>query len=388
MKHSIFLLSFMLLGSCNFNTPDRDLDTGRLDSSPKKENIMNWTSSLTDSDSTWLSLPDLHNEFNTDINKSIFYWNKLSAETILKSRNEYEQLKKEAVAARMKVDQNKGDLHVSGGEGLIDAIWVTEKIDSTNLVNSVKWIKLESLVQYDSLNWNGWHSAGEYGMQFGITHSSIKDCLVDVTTPYGIRLYDDFDRFYKGRSLPMLTESSFDTLWMFTYFGDRSFSLKSKFSEEDQYPLYNYMSGANNNFPDGLLNPFLERYGDERIKLLLSDLTEIGGYDKELNMMRMLHSKRLQKIEEEERRRKEEERRRKEEERRKKEEPCEGSSNCSYEVRAKLENAGWELAGDVLYYGNGEYHAIGVKPMETGVMKIYYSMDCNCQPVGVKFIKP
>ena len=178
----------------------------------------------------------------------------------------------------------------------------------------------------------------------------------------------------------MLAESSFDTLWMFTYFGDPSFSLKSKFSEEDQYPLYNYMSGATDNFPDWLLYPFLERYGDERIKLLLSDLTEIGGYDKELNMMRRLHAKRLQKIEEE--------RRREEEERRKNEKPCQGFKDCSYEVRQKLEGAGFQLVGDVLYYGNGVHYAVGVKPMETGVLQIYYTMDCNCQPVDVKFKKP
>jgi hypothetical protein len=73
-----------------------------------------------------------------------------------------------------------------------------------------------------------------------------------------------------------------------------------------------------------------------------------------------------------------------EEERRRKEEPCDGISNCSYEVRAKLENAGWELVGDVIYYGNGVYYALGAKPMETGVTEILYTMDCNCQPVGVK----
>lgn len=67
------------------------------------------------------------------------------------------------------------------------------------------------------------------------------------------------------------------------------------------------------------------------------------------------------------------------------EEPCEGYKDCSYEVRQKLEGAGWQLAGDVLYYGNGVHYAVGAKPMETGVKEIYYTMDCNCQPKDVKF---
>ena len=65
--------------------------------------------------------------------------------------------------------------------------------------------------------------------------------------------------------------------------------------------------------------------------------------------------------------------------------PCEGYTDCSFEVREYLEGAGWQLAGDVLYYGNGVHYAVGAKPMETGVKQIYYTMDCNCQPKDVKF---
>ncbi|MDA9237247.1 hypothetical protein N9O99_02175 [Schleiferiaceae bacterium] len=64
--------------------------------------------------------------------------------------------------------------------------------------------------------------------------------------------------------------------------------------------------------------------------------------------------------------------------------PCQGYKDCSYEVRQKLEGAGWQLAGDVLYYGNGVHYAVGAKPMETGVKQIYYTMDCNCQPKDVE----
>ncbi len=65
--------------------------------------------------------------------------------------------------------------------------------------------------------------------------------------------------------------------------------------------------------------------------------------------------------------------------------PCEGYTDCSFEVRQKLEGAGWQLVGDVLYYGKGVHYAVGAKPMETGVKKIYYTMDCNCEPEGVTF---
>jgi hypothetical protein len=65
--------------------------------------------------------------------------------------------------------------------------------------------------------------------------------------------------------------------------------------------------------------------------------------------------------------------------------PCEGYKDCSYEVRQKLEGAGWQLAGDVVYYGEGVHYAVGAKPMETGVKEIYYTMDCNCEPQGVRF---
>ena len=65
--------------------------------------------------------------------------------------------------------------------------------------------------------------------------------------------------------------------------------------------------------------------------------------------------------------------------------PCEGYKDCSYEVRQMLEGAGWELAGDVLYLGKGVHYAVGAKPMETGVKEIYYTMDCNCEPQGVRF---
>ena len=63
--------------------------------------------------------------------------------------------------------------------------------------------------------------------------------------------------------------------------------------------------------------------------------------------------------------------------------PCEGYKDCSYEVRQMMEGAGWELAGDVIYYGEGVHYAVGAKPMETGVKEIYYTMDCNCEPLEV-----
>ena len=67
------------------------------------------------------------------------------------------------------------------------------------------------------------------------------------------------------------------------------------------------------------------------------------------------------------------------------EEPCVGYKDCSFVVRQKMEGAGWELAGDVLYYGEGVHYAVGAKPYETGVKKIYYTMDCNCEPLDVRF---
>jgi hypothetical protein len=65
--------------------------------------------------------------------------------------------------------------------------------------------------------------------------------------------------------------------------------------------------------------------------------------------------------------------------------PCEGYKDCSFEVRQKMEGAGWELVGDVIYYGEGVHYAVGAKPMETGVKQIYYTMDCNCEPLKVRF---
>lgn len=59
--------------------------------------------------------------------------------------------------------------------------------------------------------------------------------------------------------------------------------------------------------------------------------------------------------------------------------------DCSYEVRRMLEGAGWELVGDVLYYGEGLHYAVGAKPGLTGVREIYYQMDSDCNPVRVEF---
>ena len=60
------------------------------------------------------------------------------------------------------------------------------------------------------------------------------------------------------------------------------------------------------------------------------------------------------------------------------------TSDCSSEVRRRLEGAGWELVGGIENYSNGLYTAVGAKPLQTGVKVIYYQMDSNCNPVSVK----
>lgn len=407
--------------------------------------IESWLGTSSNNDSNWFVLT----EFNEKLEESKFIWHRLSRNVINQSKKDYKTAKIAAINARKQISADTSNYHEIWGEGYLEMLWIEQPLDSIRLIESIEWTKLESIEQYRSLNWTGWHSAGEFGLEFSIKSISLKDCLTVVLAPFAVDDYGDFEGDYKGRYLPHLKEGALtkrDTLWAFDHYSNQSFMLYiPEVTGYDSYPIVDFMRFNTEKFPDWIMNPDYVEANKSIIERKYIDLTNNGVDEEILLELNQLHNLELnlqpirkeivtlQGLIENSKTETQEERLAQDkleikkllleikikkedgnpytdpeqdidrveamkrlanrlenriiEERIKEErnKPCEGYKNCSFEVRQQLEGAGWQLVGDVQYQGKGVHYAVGAKPMETGVKEIYYTMDCDCQPLDVRF---
>lgn len=174
--------------------------------------IESWLETTSNNDSNWFVLT----EFNETLDETKFSWYKLSRKFIDKSKNDYIKTKSETIIARDLIEDDRRNFHMEWGEGWLEQAWISEPIDTNSILENIQWVKLKSTEQYANLNWSGWMPYGEFSIQFKMVTESMKDCLTVALSPYGMSQYGDFDKDYKGRSLPFFEEDSIfntDTLW-------------------------------------------------------------------------------------------------------------------------------------------------------------------------------
>lgn len=200
--------------------------------------IESWLETTSNNDSNWFVLT----EFNETLDETKFSWYKLSRKFIDKSKNDYIKTKSETIIARDLIEDDRRNFHMEWGEGWLEQAWISEPIDTNSILENIQWVKLTSTEQYANLNWSGWMSYGEFSIQFKMVTESMKDCLTVALSPYGMSQYGDFDKDYRGRSLPFFEEDSIfntDTLW--TYQDGNSFSLERFEEGWPTYPVLQFM---------------------------------------------------------------------------------------------------------------------------------------------------
>ena len=348
--------------------------------------LASWLSLINPKDSFWVDIPDNFTGFSPDIKNNPFLLFRVPYQKISEAKIRYEKFRAELIEVKKQIVSDN-QIHYTADEGILYSLYVTTdigKIPCDEIIKNIEWIKLKGQ-EIDFSAEADWVDDGHPYYRFQLQHECIQDCTI---TAYGTNDghldYSELSGWSLNTSnedsdilLPLrMKKNILDTIWAIDfdgYFNWKDFDVVKDWGAESSEHIWDYLFDHK---PLPIWSAF-KAPEKEVFPINYIDLAEIGGYEKELNTMRILHAERRQEIEEEERRKSEEERR-------KKEEPCEGISNCSYEVREYLEGAGWELVGDVLYYGKGVYYALGAKPMETGVKQIYYTMDCDCQPIGLK----
>lgn len=243
--------------------------------------IESWLETTSNNDSNWFVL----SEFNETLDETKFSWYKLSRNSINQSKKDYQIAKSKAINARTYISADTSNYHEIWGEGYLELLWIEQPIDSVRLLESIEWTKLESLKQYNNLNWTGWQSAGEFGLEFSIKSISLKDCLTVVLAPFAVDDYGDFEGDYKGRYLPHLKEGALtkrDTLWAFDHYSNHSFMLYiPEVTGYDSYPIVDFMRFKTEEFPNWVINP---NYVDANKSIVKSNFIEMAnnGVDQEI----------------------------------------------------------------------------------------------------------
>jgi len=311
MKLSKFAIASLLLAfySCSNNNQETFIDDSleeHIKISGQDDNqiipddtitIESWLETTSKTDSNWYVLT----EFNETLDETKFSWYKLSRKFIDKSKNEYKKTKSETIIARDLIEDDRRNFHMEWGEGWLEQAWISEPLDTNSILENIQWVKLKSTEQYANLNWSGWMSYGEFSLQFKMVTESMKDCLTVALSPYGMSQYGDFDKDYRGRSLPFFEEDSTfntDTLW--TYQDGISYSLEGSEKGWPTYPLLNFMQ-YNADYPKWKIDDYYLKSKQNKLTTRYKDLANQRGNHDILQKLENLHQleRQLQPVREE-----------------------------------------------------------------------------------------
>ena len=277
--------------------------------------LASWLSLTNPKDSFWVDVPDNFTGFSPDIKNNPFLLFRVPYQKISEAKIKYEKFRVELIEVKKQIVSDN-QIHSTADDGGIYSLYVTADVSKTpcdEIIKNIDWIKLKGQ-EIDFSAEADWVEEDYKYYRFQLQHECIQDCIItaystnggylDYSELRGWNFYTSNEDF--GRWLPLrMKKNILDTIWAIDfdgYFNWKDFDVVKDWGAESSEHIWGYLSDHK---PLPIWSAF-KAPEKEVFPINYIDLAEIGGYEKELNTMRILHAKRRQEIEEEERRKREE----------------------------------------------------------------------------------
>lgn len=277
--------------------------------------LASWLSLINPKDSFWVDIPDNFTGFSPDIKNNPFLLFRVPYQKISEAKIRYEKFRAELIEVKKQIVSDN-QIHYTADEGILYSLYVTTdigKIPCDEIIKNIEWIKLKGQ-EIDFSAEADWVDDGHPYYRFQLQHECIQDCTI---TAYGTNDghldYSELSGWSLNTSnedsdiwLPLrMKKNILDTIWAIDFDGYlnwKDFDVVRDWGQESSEHIWGYLSDHK---PLPIWSAF-KAPEKEVFPINYIDLAEIGGCEKELNTMRILHAKRRQEIEEEERRKREE----------------------------------------------------------------------------------
>jgi len=262
--------------------------------------LASWLSLINPKDSFWVDVPDNFTGFSPDIKNNPFLLFRVPYQKISEAKIKYEKFRVELIEVKKQIVSDN-QIHSTADDGGIYSLYVTADVSKTpcdEIIKNIDWIKLKGQ-EIDFSAEADWVEEDYKYYRFQLQHECIQDCIItaystnggylDYSELRGWNFYTSNEDF--GRWLPLrMKKNILDTIWAIDfdgYFNWKDFDVVKDWGAESSEHIWGYLSDHK---PLPIWSAF-KAPEKEVFPINYIDLAEIGGYEKELNTMRILHAK-------------------------------------------------------------------------------------------------